>query len=154
MPTRRLAGLLCFAATAAMAQPRGGAVPQGMMWLVTDREAALPVPADATGSRAVTRGPAIRYVAPQDNAVTAREPFWLRLEFQARGGSRIDPAATRVMLLRGPGLDLTQRVQPYLSATGLDIAEALAPPGRFALRVEVTDDQGRQSSATLQVNVR
>lgn len=151
MPLRRRIVAL---SPALLMAPQVLAQPQGMMWLVTDREAALPVPADATGTRAVTRGPAIRYVSPQDSAVASREPFWLKLEFAARGGSRINADATRVTLLRGPGLDLTQRVRPYLTAGGLDIQEALAPPGRFALRVEVSDDQGRQSSATIQLNVR
>ena len=151
MPSRRsLAALVPALLTA----PRALAQPRGMMWLVTDREAALPVPADAAATRAVTRGPAIRYVAPQDSPVASREPFWVRLEFVARGGSRINPDATRVILLRGPGLDLTERVRPYLTASGLDIQEALAPPGRFALRVEVADDQGRQSNAIMQVQVR
>lgn len=125
----------------------------GLVWLVTDREAALPPNAAPGETRAVTRGPAIRYVHPLDRPVRAREPFWLRLEFAARGGARIDPQATRVTLLRGANLDLSGRVRPFLSDSALDIAEALAPPGSFTFRVAIADDQGRSTATTITLDV-
>jgi hypothetical protein len=146
---RRTLPLLPFALA-----PAGRAAATGLVWLVTDREAALPAVPAPGETRAVTRGPAIRYVHPLDRPVRAREPFWLRLEFAARGGARIDPQATRVTLLRGPHLDLSSRVRPFLSDAALDIGEALAPPGSFAFRIVVADDQGRSSGTVITLDVR
>jgi hypothetical protein len=122
-------------------------------WLVTDREAALAASTDASGTRAVTRGPAIRYIAPLDATVPARQPFWLRVEFAARGGSRIIPDSIRITLLRSANIDLTPRLRPFLTEGALDMPEALAPRGRYALRVAVSDAQGRASDAVIQLNV-
>ncbi|MBP0464499.1 hypothetical protein J5Y09_11335 [Roseomonas sp. PWR1] len=124
------------------------------VWLVTEREAALGTAEDAQGTRAVTRGPGIRYVAPRLNAVPAGQPFWLRIEFSGRGGAAVNPASVRVTLLRGGRIDITSRLQGYITASGIDIPEALAPAGKHALRIEVADDQGRQSAAVLDVDVR
>lgn len=123
------------------------------LWLVTDREAALAPSPNASAARAVMRGPGVRFIAPGDAAVRARTPFWLRVEFAPRGGSRIAANAITVTLLRAASIDLTQRLQPFLSATALDVPEALAPPGVYALRFDVTDDQGRTSNALIQLNV-
>jgi hypothetical protein len=85
--------------------------------------------------------------------VAARQPFWLRVEFAARGGSRIVPESITVTLIRAANIDLTPRLRPFLTASALDMPEALAPRGNYALRVEVTDDQARVSTALLQINV-
>lgn len=130
------------------------ATARAAVWLVTEREAALGAADDAQGTRAVTRGPGIRYVAPRLNAVPAGRPFWLRVEFSGRGGATVNPASVRVTLLRGGRIDITPRLSAYITASGIDIPEALAPAGTHALRVEVADDQGRQSAAVLDVDVR
>lgn len=124
------------------------------LWLVTQAEASLPAQPGASAIRAITRGPAIRYLAPQDAPVRAQEPFRLHLEFAGRGGARIEGRATRVTLLRGSGLDITARLLPFLGTSGLDVPQALTPAGLFALRVEASDDQGRQSMAVIQIDVR
>jgi hypothetical protein len=130
-----------------------GAWAQGGLWLVTAREAGLPA-GDAQATRAITRGPALRYVTPRLEPVAAGAPFWFRVEFRARGGSQMDPAATRVELLRGGTIDITPRVAEFLTPGALDVPSALAAPGRHALRVTVADDQGRRSVAVIEIDVR
>jgi len=72
--------------------------PAGAVRLITDEEAALPeatVDAPRAVTRAITRGPAVRLVSPDPTAGPVRSPFGLRIEFQPRGGARIDVGAVR-----------------------------------------------------------
>lgn len=130
------------------------AAAQAGVWLVTEREATLRPAEDAEGTRAITRGPGIRYVSPRNDAVAAGRPFWLRLEFAGRGGASVNPASVRVILLRGGRIDITPRLGGFITAAGIDLPAALAPAGRHALRIEVADDQGRQTVAVVDVDVR
>lgn len=145
LPRRQLIVLPLLFAADVRAQPG--------TWLVTAREAGLPA-GDVESSRAVTRGPAVQYVAPRLEPVESGAPFWFRVEFRARGGSQINPAATRVELLRGGTIDMTPRLAAYLQPGALDVPSALAAPGRHVLRVTVADDQCRQTLAMVELHVR
>lgn len=134
--------------------PRGLRAQQPGLRLITAREAGLPPLPEAEATRAITRGPTIRYVSPRTAPVEAETPFWFRLEFEARGGGRINPAATRLELLRGGHLDITPRVRDFLQAGFLDVPAALAPAGRHPLRVTVADEQGRVSTQVIEIDVR
>ena len=124
------------------------------VWLVTEREAGLTASEDASATRGVMRGPNIRYVSPRTSAVSARQPFWLRVEFAPRGATKINRTSARIVLLRGGHIDITRRLGGFFSEDGIDIPEALAPFGLHSFRIDVSDDQGRQSSTVLQIDVR
>lgn len=147
--TARRRGLLAVLATAAAP----GARAQSGTWVVTDREAALPVSRENAGSRSVTRGPAIRQVSPSANVAPGR-PFWLRVEFAGRGGEQVNAASVQVVLLRGGNIDITQRLRGFVSASGIDIPDALVPAGTHVLRVEVSDARGRQSTTVVEIDAR
>ena len=118
--------------------------------LILRPEAALPPPADApSATRAVTRGPIIRMVAPGPSPADLTGPFWFRLEFAARGGARIQPASLRVKYLRAWEVDLSDRLKPFTTAHALEIREAVVPAGTHHLRVEIEDEDGRKGSALI-----
>jgi hypothetical protein len=123
------------------------------VWLVTGSEAALPPSATSKAGRSITRGPAIRQVAPA-NAVAANQPFALKVEFAGRGGEKINPASAQVAVLRGSDINITDRLKPYITANGIEIADARVPAGTYVLQVTVSDAGGRQSIANIEIDAR
>jgi hypothetical protein len=131
----------------------GRAHAQGGNWLVTSQEAALPLSASSKAGRAITRGPSIRQVSPA-GAIPPNRPFRLRIEFAGRSGEKIDPASAQVTLLRGDTINITQRLKAYITANGIEIPDAMVPPGTHVLQVAVSDDRGRQTLANIEIEAR
>jgi hypothetical protein len=114
--------------------------------LITPEEAKLSPPQHLAASRAITRGPRIE-VADFD-ASKLHSPLHLKLIFHAFGGAAIDPDAVSVTYLRGPDIDLTQRIRRFIRPTGIDIPDAEVPPGEHAIRVDLKDSEGRTTTRT------
>src|SRR5438067_1247195 len=90
--------------------------------LITEAEAKLPSLKGGSPSvtRGITRGPRIEVVdTATDGAV--RSPMHLQIRFQAFGGAKVDPSALQVTYLKSPEVDLTDRVKPFVQASGIDI---------------------------------
>jgi hypothetical protein len=120
--------------------------------LITPEEAKLPPPRDAIpiSSRGVTRGPQID-VVPSASPTTS--PTHLNLRFVAHGGATIDPSSVQMTYLRNPSVDLTTRIKPFVTATGLDVPEAIVPPGTHILRIDLKDSEGRQGTLNFTLEV-
>lgn len=71
-------------ATTAGAQP---------VQLITEKEAKLPA-APQAASRAITRGPGVKLLSPER---VANGAFPLKVVFEPRGGSKIDPGSVQVI---------------------------------------------------------
>lgn len=112
--------------------------------LITEAEAKLPVAAKLTARGGLTRGPGIKVLSPADSKV--KLPFDMKLLFEPHGGASIDPASVKMTYLKSPLVDLTERIKPYISASGIDMAKVEAPPGEHHLKVQVTDSKGRVGS--------
>ena len=125
----------------------------GGMWVVTSQEAALPPSPTSKAGRAISRGPAIRQVSPS-GAVPSNRPFELRVEFVGRGGEKIAPATAQVMLLRGSNVDITQRLKGYITPTGIVVPDAMVAPGMHVLQVAVSDTNGKQSTANIEIEAK
>ncbi len=122
--------------------------------LVTPEEAARPASIPETlGFRALTRGQTIRVVSP-DAVGPLKTPLNLRLQFQAHGGSVIDPDSVKVTYLKEPKVDLTERMRRHIQAQGIDMRDAELPPGEHQLRVEVKDRDGRMSVEVINLMIR
>jgi len=132
-------GLLA-AATVAGYTPRAAA---GVI-LITTEEAQLPAPKEIVSSRAITRGPRIEVSGIDDGKL--HSPLHFRVRFRAFGGSTIDLSTLAVTYLRGPNIDLTQRIKAFVEPAGIDIPEAEVPPGEHAIRVELKDSEGRRAT--------
>lgn len=121
--------------------------------LIMEAEARLPDARIAeVRTRAITRGPSIKVVAP-DPAAALKSPFDLKVAFEARGGASIDLGSVRVVYLKAPSVDLLERVRPGLSARGIELIGAEAPAGEHHIRISLQDSDGRSSQAVIKLNV-
>ena len=128
------------------------ALPAQAVTLIKDSEAKLPAASGGLATRGVTRGPAIKQVLPAaDEAI--KSPFNLKVNFEPRGGATIDPASLKVTYLKSPGVDLTDRLKPALTAGGIDLASAEVPSGEHQLSISITDSEGRQSNSVITLKV-
>jgi hypothetical protein len=98
-----------------------------------------------------TRAPDVIVQSPTGPVAS---PFPLRVAFAPHNGARIDPSNVTVTLLTKPEVDLTNRVRPFLSARGVDFAQAEAPPGQYRIRIELIDDAGHVGAATVDLQVQ
>lgn len=117
--------------------------------LITDSEAALPAAAAGLTQRGITRGPGVKLVNPSDT----KSPFDLKVKFEAHGGGAIEPGSVKVVYLKSPLVDITERVKPFVTANGIDMAKAEVPAGKHVLRIEIKDSDGRAGMATVELNV-
>jgi hypothetical protein len=122
--------------------------------LITEAEGRLPPQKGATplGRRGVTRGPKIELVDTATEGVV-HSPMHLQLKFQAFGGAKIDPAAVHLMYLKSPEVDLTDRIKPFVQTSGIDMPDAVLPPGDHVLRVDVKDTDGHTASTSFTLKV-
>jgi hypothetical protein len=117
--------------------------------LITAAEAKLPA-FTKPPSRAITRGPGVKLSSP--DSVSGQFPF--KVTFEPRGDSKIDIASVKVEYLRGPGVDLTERLKANVKPGGIEVAAAAAPPGEHSIRVSVRDSEGRMGTAEFTLTVK
>jgi hypothetical protein len=132
---------LVMLASSATAQP---------VQLITDKEAKLPA-APQAASRAITRGPGVKLLSSES---VANDVFPLKVVFEPRGGSKIDPSSVQVTYLKNPAVDLTSRVKSGIRADGIDLASVTAPAGDHPIRISVRDDEGRHGSLVINLSVK
>ena len=147
---RHLLTLTCaaiFGAVTAMAIPARAAP------LITAEEAALPPQKGAVpnSGRGITRGPKIQ--VPDAEAGVQTSPMHFQVRFQTFGGSSIDLGALKVTYLKTPVVDLTARIRPFALPTGIDMPDALLPPGDHLLRIDIKDSDGRVSSISFLLKI-
>jgi hypothetical protein len=120
--------------------------------LITPEEAALPPMkgAVANSNRGITRGPKITVV---EDSAAKPAPIHFLVKFQPLGGSTIDLDGLKVIYLKQPNVDLTSRVKPFLQPTGIDMPDALLPPGDHLLRIDVKDSEGRVSTTSFLLKI-
>lgn len=119
--------------------------------LVTDAESRLP-PQSKVGpvSRAITRGPRIEFAGVTD---PSKSPVRLRFKFEAFGGATVNLASLRLMYLKTPLIDITDRIKPYAKATGVDMPSAELPVGEHAMRLELADSDGRTAISNILIRI-
>jgi hypothetical protein len=120
--------------------------------LIGDDEARQPAGA-GLATRGITRGPAIRQIAPESSAAALKSPLNLKLSFEARGGAKIDPASVRMTYLKATPIDLTERVRHGLSDKGLELTGAEVPPGDHEIQITLQDSEGRKGVHTIRLSV-
>ena len=119
--------------------------------IITTEEASLPAPTTLASARAITRGPRIEFAELADKEL--RSPFRFKLQFRSFGGSAIDPNSLVVTYIRSGNVDLTRRLKPFVQAAGIDIPDAVVPPGHHLIRVDIRDSDGRAATANVTLNV-
>ncbi|MBU3724704.1 MAG: hypothetical protein FGM18_04220 [Burkholderiaceae bacterium] len=121
--------------------------------LITDKEAALPSATGELKTRGIARGPGIKLVSP-DPGLVVKGPFDLKVNFESRGGNKIDPNSIRVTYLKAPVVDLTPRLKGAITEGGIVFPKAEVPAGEHALRITVKDAEGRESNSVITINVQ
>ena len=122
--------------------------------LITSKEAQLPAAKGELKTRGISRGPGIKIVSPDVAAGEVKSPFDFKVQFESRGGNKIDPQSVKITYLKFPYVDLTDRVKPAISELGIDFPKAEVPSGEHVIRITVKDTEGRESNSvvTLMVN--
>jgi hypothetical protein len=133
----------CIASSAKAADP---------VQLITREEAGLPATPAATGSvRNLTRGPAIDTLGTP--AKVGNAPFRLAVRFVPSNGVPIEPNSVRITYRRQPAIDLTARVKPFVTATGIEAPAVVVPPGQHVVEIEATDKEGRTGRSQFTLTV-
>lgn len=124
-----------------------------VLQLITEDEAHLPVAQETKEevTRAITRGPGISLASAE---LVERDGFPLRIVFEPRGGIAIDPESVRILYLKNPAVDLTERLKGQIHPDGVEVPTATAPTGEHPLQVTVRDKNGRQSVKKIKLVVR
>ncbi len=128
------------------------ATPTWAVTLIKNDEAKLPAGAGVLATRGIARGPGVKMVSPEP-AATVTSPFNLKVVFEPRGGSTIDPASAKVTYLKSTPVDLLPRVKPGLSDKGIVIDGAEVPPGEHDIQISVQDSEGRVTNTVIRLNV-
>jgi hypothetical protein len=140
----RRAMMVC-GASACLAAIFGATVPAAAFELITVAEAAYPAgspPAfEVRGSPA--RLPSIIVESPPPGAGAIYSPLELKLDFRAFGGAVINPDSVVITYIKNPNIDITPRVKSFITANGIDIANAEVPPGLHKFWIELKDSDGR-----------
>lgn len=123
--------------------------------LITPAEAALPpgaVPSfEVRGSP--TRLPSITVAAPHPAGGAVYSPLDFKLTFRAFGGAKIDPELVVLTYIKKPDIDITARIKSFITADGIDIAQAAVPPGQHQFWIEVKDTDGRTAGHEIDFQV-
>lgn len=118
--------------------------------LITDAEARLP-DGKTTTTRAITRGPGIRFDSATD--VPAKS-FGFKVTLEPRGGAKLDPQSLKVEYLKDPIIDLTERVKVGLKGDTIDLPQTKVPVGTHPIRITVRDSEGRTGSQTISLSAK
>jgi hypothetical protein len=126
-------------------------------WITAD-EAKLPAyqgPAHLK-MRGIPSGPRIVVLAPpaSGGAFVSSRPVKLHVRFEAVEGAAVDVRSLKVTYLRLFGIDITDRVKPYVTARGIDIDDVDIPPGEHSIELEIRDIRGNLSDQVLKLVVR
>jgi hypothetical protein len=123
--------------------------------LITPQEASLPeaVGAQQIDRRGVSRGPKILVLSPAPDAGAVGSPVHLLLKFETYGGAAIDPLSVKVVYLKTPNINLTQRISTSVTSSGIEVRAADVPPGTHHIRVEIKDNAGRTGSVIFPILV-
>ncbi len=124
----------------------------GAFQLISADEAKLPD--DDTKTRSIFFGPRVLLIEPPPKAGYITSPFPLRVRFEPRGGSRVVVESIVVTYKKRPSIDLTQRIRPFVQASGLELKDVVVPPGEHRIRVDVRDSDGRAGSSEFTIRVR
>jgi hypothetical protein len=125
--------------------------------LITAEEAKLPAfqGHPPLKMRGMVLGPRIVVLAPQakgENFVSQR-PVKLHVRFDTIDGAAVDMRTLKVTYLRLFGIDITDRVKPYVNGDRIDIENAEIPAGEHAIELQIKDVQGRTSDQVLKLVV-
>ena len=125
------------------------------MQLITPQEAALPADEmpGLTFRGSPTRRPLVTMITPAQNAGVVKSPLSVKIRFQAFGGAKINAESVVVTYMRRPGVNLTQRLAPYIRPDGIEVPDAEVPAGTHQFRIELKDGNGHSGGGIFSIEV-
>jgi len=132
-----------------------GAHPAGAFQLITAAEAALPpgtVPSSETRG-SPTRLPSIVVVSPPVGGGAVYSPLDFKVSFRAFGGAAIDPDSVVITYIKNLNIDITPRVKPFITVSGIEIIPAEVPPGLHQFWIQLQDTDGRTAGREIDLQV-
>lgn len=128
-------------------------VPIRAQTLISEHEAALPAYISKPASRSIIRGPVVKWVNPK-NGIVVSSPFELKVLLEPREGIKIDPSSLGVTYLKSPLVDLTPRLQTSVTPNGIELKQAIVPPGSHTIRLTIKDVEGRETNSQITIQVK
>jgi hypothetical protein len=128
-------------------------VPIQAQTLINEQEAALPAYVSKSASRSIIRGPVVKWINPK-NGIVVSSPFELKVLLEPREGVKIDPSSLVVTYLKSPLVDLMPRLQTSVTPSGIELKQAIAPPGLHTIRLTVKDIEGRETNSQITIQVK
>jgi hypothetical protein len=132
---------------------------QDGFWLITPKEAAMPPPSTEklrepleAGREPPDTGPLIEVLKPVQGAPLA-VPLEIAVKFVPRS-AQVDLSSLRVMVMKFIDIDITDRVRPFATQTGIQIPDAKLPAGEHMVRISVADTSGGISQKQLTLTVQ
>jgi hypothetical protein len=74
--------------------------------------------------------------------------------FEPLSNAKVDMGTLKVVYLKLFGIDITDRLKPYVNGQAIDVPEADIPVGDHSIRVDIKDSNGRQSSQVFRFIVK
>src|SRR5205807_7310327 len=101
----------------------------------------------------VSRGPSITLVSPNPSDANTHSPVRLELKFEGRGGAQVDVGTLKLVYVKSPAVDLTDRIKAFAKPAGISVPAAELPPGTHTIRAEIKDKDGRAGFFSFNLNV-
>ena len=87
------------------------------------------------------KGPSVQIIAP-DMEQEQKSPFRLQIKFVPKPGSVVQPNSLVVEALKFVTLDITSRVRPFTTSSGILIENAKVPKGTHKIKISISDSNG------------
>ncbi len=105
-----------------------------------------------SGNAIPDTGPIIDVIQPVEGE-SHDTPVKILINFTPRE-SPVDIESLEVHILKFIPINITKRVKPFASESGIQIQDANVPSGRYTVRVRIEDYVGEQSVRTISLDVR
>jgi hypothetical protein len=121
-------------------------------WLITPEEADQPASRQLVPSKSDPDGPSIEVRQPGE-VKDVVPPIHIDVAFVPKEGHTIDFKTLKVTYLKLFDIDITDRLKPYITPTGLHSDNAKLPPGDHTIEISVKDDAGHGTTALFSFKV-
>lgn len=121
-------------------------------WLITPQEAALgPYQGQPMMMLRGIGGPLIRIISPDEGDGTKvpvlSKPVHIKVLFEdSISTAKVIMSSLKVTYLKLWGIDITDRLKPYISGDVIDVPQADIPEGDHSIRIEIKDSAGHLAS--------
>ena len=141
----------------------GGGLPDQQFWLITPEEAAMASaapdthggpggPLDEIGAEFLQDiGPIVELIKPNtDNSLES--PVEVLIKFTQRL-AKVDLNSLRVEVEKFFNIDITDRIKPYATETGIHIPDAPFPSGDHTIIFYIEDEKGNPTEVSITISV-